>query len=60
MLAAYRGREWEEAEAAIATCCGMGIARLEHFYATYRSRIAEWRSNPPPSDWDGAYTATEK
>jgi adenylate cyclase len=60
MLAAYRGRKWEEAEAAIATCCGMGIARLEHFYATYRSRIAEWRSNPPPSDWDGAYTATEK
>jgi adenylate cyclase len=60
MLAAYRGRKWEEAEAAIATCCGMGIARLEHFYATYRSRIVEWRSNPPPADWDGAYTATEK
>ena len=60
MLEAYRGRRWDEAEAAIGTCRGFAIPGLDHFYATYCSRIAEWRGRPPPDDWDGAYTATEK
>ncbi len=60
MLAAYRDRQWDRAEAAIRACAEVGIAGLEHFYATYRQRIAEWRKTPPPVDWDGAYTATEK
>jgi adenylate cyclase len=60
MLDAYRGRRWDEAEAAIETCRGFAIPGLDRFYATYCSRIAGWRGSPPPDDWDGAYTATEK
>jgi adenylate cyclase len=60
MLSAYRARKWDEAEEAIRSCQGFGLAGLEHFYATYRARIAAWRHEPPPQDWDGAYTATEK
>jgi adenylate cyclase len=60
MLEAYRGRRWDEAEAAIESCRGFAVPGLDHFYAAYCSRIAEWRRAPPPDDWDGAYTATEK
>jgi adenylate cyclase len=60
MLEAYRARDWDGAEATIATCEGMGVERLKHLYAIYRGRIAEWRENPPPPDWDGTFTATSK
>ncbi len=60
MLAAYRRQDWDGAEAAIGACEGAGIEGLGGFYAVYRERIAEWRQNPPPPDWDGTYTATSK
>ncbi|MCB1486923.1 MAG: adenylate/guanylate cyclase domain-containing protein [Bauldia sp.] len=60
MLAAYRACDWEGAMSAIARCRSAGVATLEKFYALYESRIAAWRENPPPPDWDGAFTALEK
>ena len=60
MLAAYRGRDWDGAEAAIARCEGLGVSRLVSLYKLYRHRIAEWRQTPPPPDWDGTFTATSK
>jgi len=60
MLAAYRQRRWDDAEAAIRTCRAAGIAGLDHLYATYSARIEAWRRTPPPEGWDGAHTATEK
>ncbi len=60
MLEAYRGRDWDGAEAAIARCESVGVARLAALYAVYRGRIAEWRETPPPPDWDGTFTATSK
>ena len=60
MLEAYRGRDWDGAEAAIARCEAVGVHRLAALYAVYRGRIAEWRQTPPPPDWDGTYTATSK
>ncbi|MBN9010465.1 MAG: CHASE2 domain-containing protein, partial [Rhizobiales bacterium] len=60
MIAAYRQKKWDEAEEAMQACQSIGIAALEHFYATYHARIAGWRAAPPPADWDGAFTATEK
>ena len=60
MLEAYRGRDWDGAEAAIAHCEAVGVQRLQALYALYRSRIAEWRVTPPPADWDGTFTATSK
>ncbi|MEO8667273.1 MAG: hypothetical protein ABI399_02070, partial [Bauldia sp.] len=60
MLAAYRGRRWKEAEEAVAAARDAGIAGLEAFYKLYLSRIAIWRENPPPDDWDGSFAATSK
>ena len=60
MLEAYRGRDWDGAEAAIGECEACGVARLATLYAVYRGRIAEWRETPPPADWDGTFTATSK
>jgi adenylate cyclase len=60
MLDAYRHRLWGPAEEAVAAARAMGIAGLEGFYKLYLSRIAIWRENPPPEDWDGSFTATSK
>ncbi len=60
MLEAYRGRDWDGAEAAIARCESVGVQRLAALYKLYRGRIAEWRQTPPPPDWDGTFTATTK
>ena len=60
MLKAYRSKEWDAAEAAIAKCETSGVDRLHYLYELYRERIAEWRLAPPPEDWDGTFTATSK
>ena len=60
MLEAYRGRNWDGAEARIAECEAVGVHRLAALYTLYRGRIAEWRETPPPPDWDGTFTATSK
>ena len=60
MLVAYRDRAWERAEALIAECRAVGIATLGKLYDGYQSRIKAWRESPPPADWDGSFTATEK
>ncbi len=60
MLAAYRRKDWDGAEGAIAACRAIGLASLEAFYDVYLARIATWRESPPPDDWDGAYTALVK
>ena len=61
MLAAYRGRDWEEALAAIArgrkTDQGQELARL---YDLYEARIRNYQANPPPEDWNGAYALLTK
>lgn len=59
-LAAYRKAAWDEAEAALARCRALGIVSLETYYALFAARIAAFRANPPPSGWDGTYTALEK
>jgi adenylate cyclase len=60
MLKAYRCRDWQGAEGAIVACQELGVVGLAELYRLYRQRIAEWRANPPPDDWDGTYTATSK
>ena len=59
LLAAYRARNWDAAEAEI----DAGIAaapELARLYELYRDRIALFRVDPPPPDWDGVFRATEK
>lgn len=60
MLEAYRARDWDAAERAVAACREVDVAALSTFYDLYAERIAAWRGTPPPPDWDGAFTATEK
>ncbi len=60
MLEALRTKSFDRAEALIGECQGLGIASLESFYRTYLARIVHYREEPPPDDWDGAYTAETK
>lgn len=60
LLKAYRDKDWDGADVAIAACREVGVGDLDVFYALYESRIATWRETPPPDEWDGVFTATEK
>ena len=60
MIADYRSQAWDSAEARLAELRGFGLASLDKLYDLYASRIAGWRLTPPPADWDGSFTATEK
>jgi adenylate cyclase len=61
MLTHYRSRAWDEAaetaRAAKALAAPLGIEKL---YDLYLRRIAGFRDNAPPDDWDGVYTAETK
>jgi adenylate cyclase len=63
-LAAYRGQNWDSAknvmERTRALLAALGTAELDSYYALFASRIAAYSVDPPPADWDGAYTALEK
>lgn len=61
LLAAYRGQDWETAEALIAECRDLSKdLSCYSLYQTYEERIAEFRDSPLPADWDGVYIATSK
>jgi adenylate cyclase len=61
MLAAFRKQDWDGALALIVRCRnaadGLDLAGL---YAMYVERIATYRADPPPADWDGVYEAESK
>ncbi|WP_421726159.1 CHASE2 domain-containing protein [Bauldia sp.] len=60
MLTAYRAKDWDGADAAIAACRAIGVTALDAYYDLFASRVAVWRETPPQADWDGVFTATEK
>ena len=60
LLAQYRAKDWDQAEAAIAECRALAPALLHGLYELYARRIAEYRITPPPADWDGVYEAKTK
>jgi len=57
-LAAYRGRDWDGAEAAFARC--LAAVPDDGPAAVFRERVAILRREPPPADWDGAWRMTTK
>jgi adenylate cyclase len=59
MLAAYRTQQWDKAGALIKECRAIGL-EMDGFYDVMDERIAEFRANPPPANWDGVYVATSK
>ncbi len=65
-LVNYRTQKWDSSEADITACekivagqAGLA-ADLNGFYEVLRERIADFRANPPPANWDGVYVATSK
>ncbi len=59
LFTAFRARNWTAAREAIAR--GRQVAG-EHqaIFDTYEDRIAHYELEPPPADWDGAWSAKEK
>jgi adenylate cyclase len=61
MLACYRSRDWEGALAAIERGRQTDDAHsLELLYNLYEARILDYRKNPPPEDWNGAFALLTK
>lgn len=65
LLAAYRARQWDTAEARLAECRTFareapGAQAPPAFYDLYAERIAEFRRSPPAQDWDGVHRAVNK
>ena len=59
-LARYRARDWDAAEALSRECEKLNTSRLDKLYTLYRERIAYFRMNPPPPQWDGTAEALSK
>ena len=62
MLRAYWGQNWEKALNLMEDCLKLDTpkTRLRVLYEVYRSRIETYRTQPPPPDWNGVYTAQAK
>jgi adenylate cyclase len=61
MLACYRSRDWDGALEAIERGRKTDDAHsLELLYDLYEARILEYRENPPPEDWNGAFALLTK
>jgi adenylate cyclase len=60
LLAAYRGRRFDEAEAHLPAARSAGGAALARVYDVYAERIRAFKANPPPADWDGRAVAEHK
>jgi adenylate cyclase len=60
MIAAYRGRRWDEALAQLEACRNQAPDALRELYALYEERIANLSASPPPPEWDGVFAALEK
>ena len=57
-LSRYRAQDWNEAETLARDC--ESLSGLDRLYALYRERIAFFRTNPPPPQWDGTSEALSK
>lgn len=56
-LGSYRARDWDQAERGFRHLQGTFGRPL---YEMYLERIAYFRDNPPPADWDGVFIYTTK
>jgi adenylate cyclase len=54
----YRERRWDDAEEVISALSRTHPQKM--LYRIYLDRIARFRKQPPPDDWDGSYSHTSK
>ncbi|MDH3232768.1 MAG: adenylate/guanylate cyclase domain-containing protein [Alphaproteobacteria bacterium] len=59
-LAAYRAGNWATALKHLRDARDRGGPALEGLYDVFEIRVAGFRANPPPSDWDGVFEAETK
>ncbi len=61
-ISAYTSQQWDKAEAAYRKAAEIKLDALDPvgLRDVFLERIAEYRENPPPADWDGVYVATSK
>ncbi|MDX1443199.1 MAG: adenylate/guanylate cyclase domain-containing protein [Gammaproteobacteria bacterium] len=57
-LAYYRNQQWDAAEREFFSL-SQALPKKK-VYQIYLERIAHFRDNPPPADWDGVFTHTTK
>jgi adenylate cyclase len=57
-LAAYRRRDWDEAQTHFESCLGTNME--DGPTQLFLERIAQLRNTPPPADWDAIWRLTEK
>jgi adenylate cyclase len=60
MLGAYRRQDWAAALRLLDDDRLAADPHLAPLYDLYRQRIADFQSDAPPPDWDGAFIAEEK
>ncbi len=61
MLTCYRSRDWEGALWALKRGEALDTEeRLKTYFNLYADRIAMFKANPPPEDWDGVHTLESK
>ena len=61
LMTTYRSQKFDEAEAIIAELRVIGEPfHMEYLCDLYEGRIAAYRIDPPPADWDGVFIATSK
>lgn len=61
MVDAYQGQNWAAAQGALNELMPVAATYgLSKYYALMADRIAHFTANPPGTDWDGVYEATEK
>ena len=60
LIAAYRAADPDRAEVALSKARAHGSDDVTKLYDIYEERIAELRADPPPSGWDGVFTAKSK
>ena len=57
-LTAYTSRDWTKAETTFGRI--LEIDASDGPAAIYRDRARKYAKKPPPEDWDGVWTMTEK
>jgi adenylate cyclase len=57
-LDAYRRQDWDAAERCFASCCE--LVAEDGPSTVYLARIATFRREPPPADWDGVWHISAK
>jgi adenylate cyclase len=60
LISEYREQNWGNAKALIVKARASAGDKFDGLYDLFSSRILEYESNPPGSEWDGVFIATDK